>query len=1171
MSFSTKNDWDIIGTFGTFLGHINNSPLQIVTFVSNKEVMLIDNKHELKKKHPITVFENIRINMQDAGAFDFVTGYFTIGALARLHDKIKPQNSYRIILGDLYSAQPNRRNIIDIINQKHQVKEVLNLRQDCEKAVEFLNQKCVRVKTVDKNFCHAKTYIYTHPDEDTSKNNFCIVGSSNFTDSGLGIRPSSNIELNKLINGTDDGFEKANEWFKLLWEDKETTKEIIKNDEGKEESCKDFLIKLISDFFEKYSPADLYYKTLYELFKEDLSKLESDVAAQKDLVHLSDSVIYKKLYDFQQKGVMSLIRMLNEFGGAILADAVGLGKTWSALAVMKYFELQGYKVLVLCPKKLSHNWMRFLRDRHSIFEADKFDYFVRYHTDLYGEGERLDKNDGIKLGNFKRFQKLLIVIDESHNLRNDESGRYEFLVEHFYKNRERKDIKTLMLSATPINNRLIDVRNQFKLIAHGRDNGFAEAEGIKIPSLKIKFAQGQKKFNEWQMLPNKRISYLRAQIPDEIFQLVDKLVVARTRKLIKEHLKADIHFPEVESPPDNVYAGDFPIHELRDVADILVLMGQVSMTAYQPAKYMKVERQLKAIEDDRTRQKGVAKLMHILLIKRLESSWWAFHKTLDAIYRYHLNVLKTVKAEKKGVIIAQDEEQQQEWNEEFEELEIEGLDEIGKKNPVEVSKITQLAQFTKDLEKDCKYLKILHDNFSEFAKQFQDKKGDVIPGKKDEKLNKLIAKIEDKRKKDKNRKIIIFSVFRDTTKYLHEQLKARGYGEMALITGTENQCDYTNIGRRDKSDFEPIVERFAPYTKIYKEKEWEELYKEWKVEAPKDFEAWKKIIAKHDEKTNRELNEPVNLLIATDCLSEGQNLQDADCLINYDIHWNPVRLIQRFGRIDRIGSRHDKVYGINFWPAPSMDDFLRLKTRVEGRMAVGTLFGMEVNDVSETFKECLDQIDDIIRNQSEKMFKQLEISWEDLEGKSESFGFAELSYEQFRQELMEQLSKDKALYDKIPNGVYTGFNTLPQTKLNEFGSGIAGLLGYPAKPDKGANHNTEYKYEYLDLFYISHDGHMTILNNMEVLTALREHKMAHRYIPISVEKPTPETIAELKDMIEKWMKKKFETEDVQLALSEFDGESMAIKKKDETIPAERYKIDNYDLITWFVVSKNQKF
>jgi ERCC4-related helicase len=1127
--------------------------------------MLIDNKNELVKHQQKTVYGYFEKFLMPGGHLDFVTGYFTISALARLKDKLYLQKNYRIILGDLFSAQPNRRNIIDIINQKHLIKEIFSLKEDCEKAVAFLNQDFVQLKTVDKNFCHAKSYIYSNPDMTRHNDHFYIVGSSNFTDAGLGIRASSNIELNKLVNGNDPSFEKAEEWFKKLWEDDGITKDTVTNEVGKEVSCKQFLIQLISDFFEKYSPSELYYKTLYELFKEDLIKLESDVAAQKDLIHLSDSVVFNKLYDFQKKGVMSLIRMLKEFDGAILADAVGLGKTWSALAVMKYFELQGYKVLLLCPKKLCNNWNRFLKNRHSLFEADKFEYFVRFHTDLFGEGERFDKRDGIKLSNIKRFQKLLIVIDESHNLRNDESGRYEFLVEHFYRETGNKSIKTLMLSATPINNKLIDVRNQFKLIVHGRDTGFGEAKGIQIPSLKIKFAQAQKKFNVWQLEKNKRISILRSQIPGEIFQLVDKLVVARTRKLIKEHLKANIHFPKV-ADPDNVYAGDFPIHQLRDIADILALLGQVGMTAYQPAKYMKIEKQTKLnIEDEiKGRQKGVAKLMHILLIKRLESSWYAFYKTLTAVYNYHLTVLKSVKNEKnKNEIIEENEEQENEWKDIFEEMETEGMEWIGKKDPVEVSKITRLDKFIKDLEHDCKYLKKLHDSFDEFAKQIKNKKEEIIPVTEDEKLNKLIEKIEEKRKSNPNRKIIIFSVFRDTAKYLYEQFKAREYKNTGIITGTENQCDYSNIGRRDTNDFEPIAERFAPYTKLYKEKEWEEFYNEWKVAPPVDFQSWKKIIAAHDKNTARELNEPIDLLIATDCLSEGQNLQDADCLINYDIHWNPVRLIQRFGRIDRIGSQYDKIFGINFWPAPSMDDFLRLKTRVEGRMAAGTLFGMEVNEVSETFRECLDQIDDIISKQSEKMFRQLEISWEDIEGKSESFGFAELSYEQFRQELMEQLNKDKEQYENIPNGVYTGFNTLHQSKLYEFGSGIAGLLGYPAKSEK----NKEHKYEYLDLFYISRDGKMTILNNMEVLLALREHKMTNRFVPDEIEKPSPETIVELKGMIEMWMKKKFQTEDTQLALAEFDG----VDNKEKTSPEKRYQIDNYDLITWFVISKNQQF
>jgi Helicase conserved C-terminal domain/PLD-like domain/Type III restriction enzyme, res subunit len=1126
--------------------------------------MLIDNKNELQKHQKKTIYEYLETFMSSNGQFDFVTGYFTISALARLEDKLNSQKNYRIVLGDLFSVQPKRRNIIDIINQKHLIKDVFNLKDDCEKAVKFLSRDSVLVKTVDKNFCHAKTYIYQSPDASRHNDHFYIVGSSNFTDAGLGMRYSSNIELNKLVTGTDSSFEKAQEWFQLLW-DADSTKSEIANEEGRVMNCKTYLKQLIADFFEKYSPETLYYKTLYELFKEELLQFQADISSQKDLVHLSDSVVFNKLYDFQKKGVMSLIRMMNDFGGAILADAVGLGKTWSALAVIKYYELQGYKVLLLCPKKLENNWLRFLKNRHSIFDADSFEYFVRYHTDLYGS--RMNK-DGVSLSTFRRFQKLLIVIDESHNLRNDESGRYQFLVDNLYKGRENREIKTLMLSATPINNKLIDVRNQFKLIVRGKDNGFKDIESIAIASLKNKFSQAQKKFGEWQMQKDKKISQLRANIPDEIFQLVDKLVVARTRQLIKHHLKANIHFPTVASP-DNEYAGDFPIHELKDTTDILVLLGNVGMTAYQPAKYMIEEgKSIEAIKDDRTRQKGIAKLMHILLIKRLESSWWGFYKTLTMVYQYHLSVLKSAKLAKGGKSDIELDNDEEIWEPLFDELEIEGNEMIGKKVPVKATDIKQIGSFIKDLEKDCKYLKALTNNFDSFWKKFTDKDNKLKVCVDDEKLEKLISKIEEKRKKNPDRKIIVFSVFRDTAKYLYDQLKLRGYKKMALITGSENQCDYIIRYRNGKDDFEPLVERFAPYTKLFKEKDHRHFVEDGVAteEELNDYEKWKKVVESHDKLTAQALNEPIDLLIATDCLSEGQNLQDADCLINYDIHWNPVRLIQRFGRIDRLGSQYDTIYGINFWPAKKMDDFLNLKTRVEGRMAAGTLIGMEVNEISETFRECLDTIDDIVRNQSEKMFKQLEVSWEDIEGKTQSFGFAELSYEQFRQELMEQLNKDKDLFEKIPNGVYSGFNTLSQSKFYDFGAGLAGLLGYPAKEENAKDHH----YEHLDLFYINTEGTFQILNNMEVLHALRENKMNKRFVPDQIEKPTEETIAKMKSLLEKWMSKKFSKEDGDL-LEKIASGSDLFKPPAEDIPAARFKIDNYDLITWFVISKNQSF
>jgi len=801
--------------------------------------MLIDNKNELIEGQERTIYQYLNNNLLEKGNFDLVTGYFTISAISKLYDSLKLQNRYRIILGDLFAVKPTRKNIIDIINQKHQVEDVFNLKEDCEKAVEFLKMNNVEVKTVDKNFCHAKTYIYRNPQKTKFNLNFYIVGSSNFTDAGIGLKESSNIELNKLVSGTDAGFDKAVEWFELLW-DSEDTKEKIETSTGKSITCKEFLISLISDFFEKYNPEILYYKTLYELFREDFEQLDIEISARKDIIHLRDTVVFNKLYLFQQKGVLSLIRMLQKYNGAILADAVGLGKTWSALAVMKYFELQGYKILVLCPKKISNNWLRYLKDRYSVFEADKFDYYVRFHTDLYGK--RMNK-DGMTLNNFKRFQKLLIVIDESHNLRNDTSGRYRFLVEHFYRNPGSKDIKTLMLSATPINNKLTDIRNQFKLIVKGDDNGFCEVEGIEIKSLERKFGDAQKYFNKWQFEERRKLSELRANIPEEIFRLIDATVVARTRLLIKKYLNEELHFPVVEQPL-NIPADTIVIGKYKTINNLLDAIEQIHMTAYKPAFYMMEKKTKDALEDERYRQKALAKIMYVLLIKRMESGWFALYQTVRSIYKYHIIVYKKVT----DYVKKQTEDEIGNAGIDTEEIEIDKIlddvdfeipDEIGRKSPVKIKEIIQLDAFIKDLEHDVKSLKELLDNLEEMDNIISAEIKEKPDHKSaDSKLTRLIEVINNARKRDPERKIVIFSVFRDTARYLYNQLKARGYDCMALVTGTENQCTYVIKGRRSEDDFEPLLERFAPETKLYREKDWSWLYEKHDLSEPKNFEKW---------------------------------------------------------------------------------------------------------------------------------------------------------------------------------------------------------------------------------------------------------------------------------------------------------------------------------------------
>lgn len=1129
--------------------------------------MLIDNKTELVPDQYKTVYQYLEEKLITGGDFHFVTGYFTITAIASLLDKFPQQKQYKIVLGDLFSVKPNRKNIIDIINTSHKIVDVFNINAACKKAVEFLQKENVEVKTVDKNFCHAKTYIHKNPNPKNKESNFYIVGSSNFTDAGLGIRVSSNIELNKLTSGLDSGFADAQRWFDLLW-NSETTKDTVVNEQNQTVDCKKFLIEIIADFFEKYSPEILYYKTLYELFRSDLDRFNLDLSAQKDIVHLRDTVIFNKLFTFQQKGVMSLIRMIQKHDGAILADAVGLGKTWSALAVMKYFELQGYKVVVLCPRKLSNNWVRFKKDNHSLFEADKFDYYTLFHSQLFENGKSFE---GMPVSNFKRFPKLLLVIDESHNLRNDKSNRYKFLIEQFYSGTGNKDIKTLLLSATPINNKLLDVRNQFKLIARGNDAGFNDTEGIEIKSLERKFGDAQKYFNKWQFNEDRKISELRANIPDEITELIDATVVARTRHLIKKYLNENIHFPEVAAP-ESVACDTIEMGALKTIEQVLNAIEKINMTAYKPAFYMKEVKVKDATEDDRSRQKSLAKLMYILLVKRMESSWFAFHQTVQSIYSYHLHVLKLVSAYRKDnknetiEIEANDDEERLEIDELLDGLDVDGQ-EIGKKRIIHLSEIIQIEQFENDLRKDAEALKHLADNLEQLHTKIKTEEGNKTPDKTaDKKLEQLIAVIRDKRSKNSNRKIIVFTVFRDTAKYLYDQLKHRGFQNMGLVTGSENQCTHQHIKRRFEGDFEPILERFAPETKLYHEKDWEHLYETHHLQKPKTYKDWLSLIKKHDKDTQLILEQPVDLLIATDCLSEGQNLQDADCLINFDIHWNPVRLIQRFGRIDRIGSKHKKIYGINFWPAKDVDDYLRLKGRVEARMAAGSLIGTETQTISKNFDDILDDKDRIISKQAEKLFKQLSISWDEIEEKAESVGFADLSYEQFRQELFELMSSRKEELEKIPNGVYTGFSSIPETKLHAFAPGLMGLIGYPRK----AENNKEHRYSHLELFYISKDKKFQILNNMEVLITLREHKPQLRYVPAQIEQPDDTTIKELKELIEEWMKRKFSAEEDTLLQEVMNGVNTTnITKHD--IPKERYALDNYDLITWFVVSRNKNF
>jgi len=945
------------------------------------------------------------------------------------------------------------------------------------------------------------------------------------------------------------------------------------------------LIEKIEKIFIKYTPKQLYYKVLFELFGNQILEDEDNPEFAKQFGRLENSVIYNTLYDYQKKGVLSLIKMLQKYNGAILADAVGLGKTWSALAVMKFFQQQGREIIVICPKKLQHNWSRYRKNHDSKFERDKLEYFIRFHTDL--DEERMNKQEyknELSDTLFINDRPKLFVIDESHNLRNDKSKRYKFLLEEILKKNE--DAKVLMLSATPINNSLNDIKNQFKLIVKGNVHGFEETLGVR--NLEYTFRTAQKIFNEWRQEENPKISDFIKKLPANFFTLTDALIVARTRSMIEEQ-QSELVFPK-KAKPDNVFVTPKEIGNFESFEELFEHFPPM-LSGYQPAfyaesleekkkrkKYKKSNKKdISVIEDEVLRDRFLVKMMYILMVKRLESSWFSFKSTIEKILEHHQNALNKIKAfeeNKKDSEISIEPD----FDEDLIADNIEEEITLGKKRKIKLSDIANagnLELYKKDLKKDIKALNNLLKNIERFEKNLN--KETLIPNNhksSDDKLQVLIDKIIAKRKSgenNNNQKIIIFTVYKDTAEYLFEQLKLRGFDKIAMVSGSGSKTDDSD---KEFKNFEPILERFAPYTKLYKEKEWKFEPSSESLTEKQKYDEWIKWLKENDPKTYKKIDNPIDILIATDVLSEGQNLQDADMVINYDIHWNPVRIIQRMGRIDRLGSPNKKIFGINFWPSNNINTYLNLQKRIEQRMATMKLAGSEVDmDFSDTFREMAR--DEALENKMKaRMLKQMEITFEDLDGEK-SFGFDDLSLEAYRQDLLSELNKNRKIYEEMPNGVYTGFIADKEICNKE---GIIALLGYPAKPPK----TIDYQYQYYNLIYVDKHGNPVLLNQKEILDALAHHKEKKRYVPEKIDKGEQNAIQELVDAIKNWLKsqaveeekqadgtvkKKMGNEAMDLISKLQAGDKEAVKRIKQNIKTEdKFKTDNFDLITWFLVS-----
>lgn len=1135
--------------------------------------MLLDNeKTEQSVQQWITQYV-------DAGRMDVVTGYFTIGAMAFMAAAVNAKiTEFRLVLGDIVNVGKEEERAIDLLNENITVEAALKLSRLAREAVDFMKQDKVVAKTLEPNFCHAKLYLHRALMDD--RHNFYVSGSSNLTEAGIGLKASHNIELNIAETGRNNQYLELAQWFDDLWKnDKAHNHKTLVYADGKKTKVpfKDYLIGEIEKLFVKYTPREIYYKILFEIFGTQLLLEKDDPQFNRQIGRLENTVIYKEaLYEFQRKGVLNIIKILQKYDGAILADAVGLGKTWTALAVMKFFHWEGREVVLFCPKKLFHNWNRYKKNMNSRFEPDQLDFTIRFHTDL--QTDRMERYTDRADTLFIDERPKLIVIDESHNLRNDKSQRYKFLVEEILK--KNGNVKVLMLSATPINNTLLDIRNQFKLMVQGNPAGFEDTLGLK--NLDYTFRAAQKSFNEWKDLPNPRMGEFIKMLPAGFFKLTDSLTVSRTRQMIAG-LEPDIVFPEKVAPrkggiSENLYVTPRIIGNFESFEELIDHFPPM-LSGYQPAFYVTEPEDADVLHDEKQRDRFLVQMMYILMVKRLESSWYSFQSTVQKILDHHQNALDKIKAWQTN--------RNQEEIDFSGQLELFGDDDLeqdiaettlGKRRKIsfaEIDRSGKLEAFKKDLKKDIDALELLVNNIGKFEATLLHERKRGTRQSIDTKLQYLIHKIEQKREvgaNGANPKVLIFTVYHDTATYLFRELTARGFSRVAMVSGDES---ILQGGQTSHKNYEQILERFCPYTKLFRERKWDFLPSTPELDPLAQYAEWKSWVSRQDLKVAECLNNPVDILIATDVLSEGQNLQDCDMVINYDIHWNPVRVIQRMGRIDRIGSPNRQVFGVNFWPSKNIESYLKLKGRVEQRMAAMRLGGAEVQlEFSESFRE-MAQDEDLESRLNERMLRLMETTWDDIEVSDQSLGFNDFSLERFRQDLLQEMNDRKQFYRQMPKGVFSGFQpeqpSCPQP-------GMIALLGYPARPPK----SPDFTYHDYELVYLNENGKPVFLNQKEVLDALSDHKERPRWVAEAVDRGEPEAIEKLSAALHIWLSDRAKTVEIQEDGSEKvrmgaeprdllqklkSGDRQAIERitRNETVE-EQYQPGQYDLIAWLLVS-----
>ncbi|OJV66758.1 MAG: helicase [Clostridiales bacterium 38-18] len=803
----------------------------------------------------------------------------------------------------------------------------------------------------------------------------------------------------------------------------------IWNDDSKLQDVTEIVIDSITEAYKENSANFIYFVTLYNIFNEFLEDISEDVLPN-EASGFKESKIWNLLYDFQKDAVLAIINKLEKYNGCILADSVGLGKTFTSIAVIKYYENRNKSVLVLCPKKLADNWNTY-KDNYvnNPIASDRLNYDVLYHTDLsraYGKSNGLDL-DRLNWGNYD-----LVVIDESHNFRNggelsgaegEKENRYLKLLNKVV--RAGVKTKVLMLSATPVNNRFNDLKNQLALAYEGNPQLINEKLNT-VKSIDEIFRSAQKAFNTWSKLEqeDRKTSVLLKMLDFDFFEVLDNVTIARSRSHIEKYYDtAEIgKFPE-RLKPISLRPSLTTLSEAINHNQIYESLMQLNLAIYTPSNYIfpsKLDKYMDLSDKKGNnltqagREEGIRRLMSINLLKRLESSVYSFGLTLARIKNLISEMIKSIDAfDNNGSAILDLIEISETSDFDLDDQNTDFFS-VGKKVKIDLADM-DYKSWRAELAMDAENLELLTLMIADITPEY------------DTKLQTLFKILAEKIKNPinaGNKKVLVFTAFSDTAEYLYDNVSKyikTSYGlDTAMITGS---VDGKTTIAKFKATLNNVLTCFSPISKD-------------------------KILLMPDTKDS------IEILIATDCISEGQNLQDCDYLVNYDIHWNPVRIIQRFGRIDRIGNRNGCIQLVNFWPDLTLDEYINLKSRVETRMRISVMTSTGDDDLINA-----EEKGDLEYRKQQLQRLQEEVV--DIEEMSSGISIMDLGLNEFRLDLLE-FAKNNPELDKTPLGMHA---IVPVTEDTP-----AGVIYVLKNINGGVNIDNQNRLHPFYLVYISDDS-----------------------------------------------------------------------------------------------------